>query len=63
MTREEAFKAMQEGKCISHRYFTHDEYYEMKNNKIIAEDNVNHTNTFWSTVDNDWRKDGWYIKE
>lgn len=63
MTREEAYKAMQEGKKITHNYFSGDEFYELKNGKIMAEDNVNHTSTFWDEGQNNWRKDGWSIKE
>lgn len=61
MTREEAFQEMMSGKKISHQYFGSNEYYEMKNGKIIAEDGVNHTQVFRSTEGNNWRADGWFI--
>lgn len=63
MNRQEAYKEMQNGEKISHRFFASDEYYCIKNGKIIAEDGVNHTSIFWSEDDNNWRSDGWYIKE
>lgn len=63
MNREQAYNALKEGKKISHNYFSSDEYYQMVDGKIKAEDNVNHTQMFWSTDSNNWREDGWFIKE
>lgn len=63
MTREQAYEEMKNGRKISHRYFASDEYYHIQNGKIIAEDGVNHTSVFWSEEDNNFRSDGWYIKE
>ena len=40
MTREQALTAMMEGNKITHRYFSKDEYYEMKRHTILAEDGV-----------------------
>lgn len=61
MTREEAYQAMQHGEKITHQYFSSNEYYEIKNGRIVAEDGVKHTTIFWSEDQNDWRKDGWEI--
>lgn len=58
MTRAQAYQAMQEGLKITHRYFTADEYYYLYNDKIIAEDGVNHTSVFW---EQDFKKDGWRL--
>ena len=61
MTRDAAYQAMLEGKKISHTYFSSNEFYRMEGRRILAEDGVNHTTVFWSTEQNDWRKDGWFI--
>jgi hypothetical protein len=61
MTREEAYKAMRNGEKVSHQYFSSNEFYELKNTSIIAEDGVNHTRVFWSEDQNNWRNDGWEI--
>jgi len=61
MTREEAYNAMKYGEKITHQYFSKDEYYEMKNSSIFAEDGVNHTAVFWSEENNNFRADGWEI--
>jgi len=63
MTRQQAFDAMKGGKKITHHYFASNEFYEMKNGKIIAEDGVNHTYTFWENDFLGWREDGWIIFE
>jgi hypothetical protein len=61
MTRKEAFQEMMSGKKISHQYFGSNEYYEIKNDKIIAEDGVNHTRVFWSNEQNNFRANGWEL--
>jgi hypothetical protein len=61
MTRPEAYQAMKNGERITHQYFAKDEFYELKNGKIIAEDGVNHTSVFNSTDQNNWRADGWEL--
>lgn len=53
--------ALLNGDKISHRYFSSDEYYQLKDGKIIAEDGVNHTDVFWSEEDGNFREDGWYL--
>ncbi len=61
MTRPEAFNAMQNGSKVTHRHFADGEYYLLDGGDIIAEDGVDHTETFWGTDGQDWRKDGWEI--
>lgn len=58
MSRQEAFNAMKSGKKITHQYFSKDEFYEIKDGAIIAEDGVNHTSVFWS-LEQEWRSHGW----
>ncbi len=48
MTKQEAIKAMSEGKKVTHRYFTSDEYMSMCNDMILLEDGVECSpNEFW----------------
>lgn len=61
MNRNEAFEKMIQGHKITHQYFEPDEFYEMKNLKIIAEDGVAHAQIFWSKEDGNWRENGWEI--
>jgi hypothetical protein len=61
MTRQEAYEAMKNGSKVTHSYFNDDEYYEFKNNSIIAEDGVDHTFVFWSEDNGNWRETGWEI--
>lgn len=37
MTRQQAIKAMESGKKVTHVFFATDEYVEMKNGKLIDE--------------------------
>ena len=60
MDRKEALQAMIEGKKITHKYFTSDEYYFMPNHlqmRILAEDGVNHTTKFFGEkfMETGWR--------
>ena len=61
LTRDQAYKAMQDGNKVAHYYFASHEYYQLINGKIIAEDGVNHTSVFWSTDGNNFRSNGWDI--
>lgn len=63
MTRKKAFEAMYMGNKVAHNSFTDGEYYQLVNDRIIAEDGVNHTSVFWSEIDGNFRADGWYIVE
>ena len=63
MKHAESKEAMKQGHKISHRYFSDNEFYELKDGKIISEDGINHTSTFnYTTGDGAWRDNGWYIK-
>ena len=53
MTKEEAIKAMSEGKKITHRYFSQDEWATISNGKILLEDGVQCSITEFFK----WRKD------
>jgi hypothetical protein len=48
MTKTEAIQAMKEGKKVTHRYFTPDEWATMVNDQIVLEDGVKCTpKEFW----------------
>ena len=54
---------MQKGNRITHERFTDDEYYELKGEKIVAEDKVDHTDVFWEKDGRStWRADDWSLK-
>lgn len=58
MTKQEAIQAINEGKKVTHRYFTSEEYIFLKDGKIYSEDGVHHT-SFWelhqdTPYDTDW---------
>lgn len=40
MTKEEAIAAMQEGKKVTHQYFSSDEWMAMREDQIVLEDGV-----------------------
>jgi len=40
MNKQEAIQAMLEGKKVTHRYFTDDEWVTMENGKIVFEDGI-----------------------
>jgi hypothetical protein len=61
MTREEAYNSMMAGEKITHQYFSKDEFYEVKDGRVFAEDGVNHTKVFWSGDQYSWRENGWEI--
>jgi hypothetical protein len=60
MTKAESIQAMKEGKKVTHRYFSLDEWATMVNNLIILEDGVRCTpEEFWRwrnnpIFDTDW---------
>ena len=56
MNKQEAILAMQEGKKVTHRYFTPNEWMTMKDGVIVLEDGVIcPPDDFWQ-----WRTDrGW----
>jgi hypothetical protein len=50
MNKEQAIEAMQEGKKVTHEYFTSNEFMTMKGNKIVFEDGYAvRPLEFWST--------------
>ncbi len=63
MTKEDALIAMQNGKKVTHRYFTDNEYMYMENDMIFSEDGVHHKwSEFWDLRSSeDWETD-WEIK-
>jgi hypothetical protein len=61
MTRAEAIKAMREGKKVTHKYFSPEEWATQENGQIVLEDGVRcEPFEFWrwrqmSIFDNDWK--------
>lgn len=60
MTRTEAMNAMMAGKKITHKYFTSNEYFYVKNHKIMSEDGYDFSDLFYQV---DFYADGWTIFE
>ena len=60
MTRQEAIKAMREGKKVTHRWFSPEEWATQEHGLIVLEDGVKCSpSLFWldrrtSDWDNDW---------
>lgn len=53
MTKQDAIKAMREGKKVTHMWFSPGEWMTMEGNSILLEDGVKCSeNEFWH-----WRKD------
>jgi hypothetical protein len=49
MTKEEAIKAMREGKKVTHQYFIKNEWMTMEGNRIIFEDDCScWAHEFWA---------------
>lgn len=64
LTKEEAIKALIEGKKLSHRYFDSWEWIRQEGFTMIMEDGASiDTDTFWKDRDSTGFLDGWYIKE
>lgn len=58
MTKQEAIWAMEEGKKVTHRYFSSDEWISLVDRRIISEDGVRH-DSFWelhtdAAYETDW---------
>ena len=64
MTKEDAIKAMEQGKKVTHRYFTSDEWMTMEDGKIVLEDGVKcDPSFFWfDRKSKDWN-DGYELFE
>ncbi|ENB9456644.1 hypothetical protein [Morganella morganii] len=58
MNRDEAFKALLDGKKVTHKYFTKSEYLYMVGGVITGEDGVNLHSHFFNT---DFMSDGFHI--
>ena len=59
LSKEEAITAMNEGKTLSHKYFTSDEYITMKDGEVVDEKGIVLT-SFWKyqtaqVFDGDWK--------
>lgn len=58
MTWEEAKQAMKEGKRVRQKYFCSEEFFEMRNGRIFAEDGCPMDNWY---IGEDWQKEGFSI--
>jgi hypothetical protein len=62
MTRAEAIKAMREGKKVTHRYFTPEEWATQEKGEILLEDGVRCSPAeFWRDRTTQWFDDGWEL--
>lgn len=62
MTRGEAIKAMREGKKVTHKYFSPDEWATQVNGLIHLEDGVRcEPNEFWKYRQQEFFNEGWEI--
>lgn len=61
MTKEEAYNAMQEGLCVSHKDLAEDEFLYMDENYIIRDENGDEFESTWDVKTSErWLSD-WYI--
>lgn len=60
MTIEEAYQCMKEGKRVTHKSFTSDEYFEMYCGVVVCENGYSMSDWFRNE---EWQKDGWSIKQ
>jgi hypothetical protein len=64
MTRTEAIQAMGEGRKITHRYFSDNEYVYLDGKYYITEDGCKHDpDVFWSLRSSESWDDGYSIVE
>lgn len=65
MTKEEAIKAMSEGKKVRHKYFSAEEWVTMKNGEYLFEDGYSVLpELFWyDRQDSYWNNDWEYYRE
>ena len=62
MSKDDAIKAMRNGKKVTHPFFTSDEWISMEGNKIVCEDGCRHNfYEFWSIRTNLGFLAGWEI--
>jgi hypothetical protein len=64
MTKAEALAAMREGKKVTHRWFSRDEWMTMESGQIVLEDGVRCSQSFFwmNRTDASWN-DGYSIFE
>lgn len=64
MTKEEAIQAMQEGKKVTHQYFSDNEWMTMEGNRIVLEDGVScWSHEFWADRNGLGWSDGYSLFE
>lgn len=62
MTRPEAIKAMREGKKVTHKYFSPEEWATLDNGEILLEDGVRCSpSEFWKYRRDPMFDDGWSL--
>lgn len=54
----EALEAMEKGKAVRNEYFTSEEFFEMRNGRIFAEDGCSMHDWYRGE---DWQKTGWSV--
>ncbi len=62
MTKDEALKAMKQGKKVSHMYFSADEYIHIVDGQMYAEDGCRFEEGWAIRTESVWQ-DGWRIIE
>ena len=64
MTKIEAIKLMKEGKKLTHRYFSPNEWVTIENNSILFEDGCECSQQlFWYDRKNEYWNDDWSLFE
>lgn len=64
LTKQQAIEAMREGKKITHRYFSPEEYITIKDNKIVTEEGYRCSQMeFWAYRTSKEFETGWYLFE
>lgn len=62
MTKEDAIRAMHEGKKVSHRFFSSSEWMTIQNGKFLFEDDcICEFKQFWLDRTDSYWNDGWSI--
>lgn len=64
MTQQEAIAAMKQGKKVTHRYFSSDEWVTLQNGKLVTEDGCIHNWTmFWTIRSSEYWETDWSLFE
>lgn len=58
MSWGEAITAMENGKIVRNEYFTREEWFEMRNGRLFAEDGCPMDGWY---IGEDWQKTGWSV--